>query len=260
MRWGRGLQSSLYKPADAQAQVEHELRSDIRKKMLRIDIITIFPKMFSPVLDESIMKRAQAKRLVDFRVHDLRDFSKDAHRKVDDRPFGGGPGMVMTPQPLVDAVKRIKGRRKARVIYMCPGGTTFTQAKAKALAKEKNIILICGHYEGIDERVREMVVDESISVGDYVLTGGELPAMVVVDSLVRLIPGVLGKEASLEDESFEHGLLEYPQYTRPADFCGKKIPPVLLSGNHKAVKEWRNEQAVARTKKFRPDLSRKSCA
>ncbi len=222
--------------------------------MLRIDIITIFPKMFPGVLDESIMKRAQAKKLVDFRVHDLRDFSKDPHRKVDDRPFGGGPGMVMTPQPLVDAVKKIRGRRKAKVIYMCPGGTVFSQLKAKALAKEKNLILICGHYEGIDERVREMVVDESISIGDYVLTGGELPAMVVVDAVARLIPGVLGKEASLEDESFEHGLLEYPQYTRPADFCGKKTPPVLLSGNHLAVKEWRNEQAVARTKKFRPDL------
>ncbi|MBF0593483.1 MAG: tRNA (guanosine(37)-N1)-methyltransferase TrmD [Candidatus Omnitrophica bacterium] len=222
--------------------------------MLRIDIITIFPKMFPGVLDESIMKRAQAKKLVDFRVHDLRDFSKDPHRKVDDRPFGGGPGMVMTPQPLVDAVKKIRGRRKAKVIYMCPGGTVFSQLKAKALAKEKNLILICGHYEGIDERVREMVVDESLSIGDYVLTGGELPAMVVVDAVARLIPGVLGKEASLEDESFEHGLLEYPQYTRPADFCGKKTPPVLLSGNHLAVKEWRNEQAVARTKKFRPDL------
>jgi tRNA (guanine37-N1)-methyltransferase len=223
--------------------------------MLRIDIITIFPGMFEPVLNESIMKRAQAKKCVDFRVHDLRDFSKDPHRKVDDRPFGGGPGMVMSPQPLVDAVRRIKGRRKnVRVIYLCPGGTTFTQPRAKALAKEKGIILICGHYEGIDERVREMVVDESISAGDYVLTGGELPAMLIVDAVTRLIPGVLGREASLEDESFEHGLLEYPQFTRPADFCGKKIPPVLLSGNHLAIKNWRSAQALARTEKFRPDL------
>lgn len=225
--------------------------------MLRIDIITIFPGMFSAVLDESIMKRAQAKKLVDLRVHDLRDFTNDPHRKVDDRPFGGGPGMVMTPQPLVDAVRKIKGRRKVRVLYMCPGGTVFSQPVAKGLAKEKGLILICGHYEGIDERVREMVVDESLSIGDYVLTGGELPAMVVVDAVARLIPGVLGKEASLEDESFEHGLLEYPQYTRPADFCGKKTPPVLLSGNHLAVKKWRNEQAVARTIKFRPDLIKK---
>ena len=225
--------------------------------MLRFDIITIFPGIFFSVLDESIMKRAQEKKKVVFKVHDLRDYTKDAHRKVDDRPFGGGPGMVMTPQPLVDAVKKIKGRRKAKVIYMCPGGTTLTQKKAKELAVEKNIILICGHYEGIDERVREMVVDESLSIGDYVLTGGELPAMVVVDTVTRLIPGVLGKEASLTDESFEQDLLEYPQYTRPADFCGNKVPAVLLSGNHLAVKKWRMAQAHARTVKFRPDLIEK---
>ena len=222
--------------------------------MLRIDIITIFPKMFSAVLDESIMKRAQEKKLVDFRVHDLRDYTKDAHRKVDDRPFGGGPGMVMTPQPLVDAVKKIKGRRKVKVVYMCPGGTPFTQKKARELSKEKGIIILCGHYEGIDERVREMVVDESISIGDYVLTGGEVPAMVIVDAVARLVPGVLGKEASLSEESFETGLLEYPQYTRPSDFSGKKVPAVLLSGNHEAVKLWRNEKALHRTRKFRPDL------
>lgn len=221
---------------------------------MRIDIITIFPGMLAPVVNESILKRAQAKKLVDFRLHDLRDYTKDPHRKVDDRPFGGGPGMVMTAQPLVDAVKKIKGRRKATVIYMCPGGEKFTQSKAKTLSKEKNLIFICGHYEGIDERVREMVVDESISIGDYVLTGGELPALVVADAVVRLIPGVLGKEESFQDESFENNLLEYPQFTRPADFCGKKVPPVLLSGNHKAVKEWRMEQSLARTKLIRPDL------
>jgi len=222
--------------------------------MLRIDIITIFPKMFPAVLGDSILKRAEEKRLVEFRVHDLRDYTKDPHRKVDDRPFGGGPGMVMTPQPLVDAVKKIKGRRKARVIYMCPGGVPFSQAKAKAFSKEKNLILICGHYEGIDERVREMVVDESLSIGDYVLTGGEVPAMVVADAVTRLVPGVLGKEASLEDESFENGLLEYPQYTRPSNFCGKSVPRVLLSGNHQAVKKWRMEQSVLRTTRVRPDL------
>ncbi len=225
--------------------------------MICFDIVTIFPEIFSSVLNESIMKRAQAKKKVVFNVHDLRDHTKDPHRKVDDRPFGGGPGMVMTPQPLVDAVKKIKGRRKAKVIYMCPGGEVFTQKKAKSLAQEKNIILICGHYEGIDERVRDMVVDESMSIGDYVLTGGELPAMVVVDAVTRLIPGVLGKEASLEDESFERGLLEYPQYTRPADFCGKKVPAVLLSGNHLAVKQWRMAQALERTTKVRPDLLQK---
>lgn len=225
--------------------------------MLRFDIITIFPDMFTGVLDESIMKRAQEKKKVVFKVHDLRDHTRDPHRKVDDRPFGGGPGMVMTPQPLVDAVRKIRGRRKARVIYMCPGGTVLTQKKAKELAQEKNIILICGHYEGIDERVRDMVVDESLSIGDYVLTGGELPAMVVVDTVTRLIPGVLGKEASLTDESFEGDLLEYPQYTRPADFCGNKVPAVLLSGDHLAVKKWRMAQAHARTVKFRPDLIKK---
>jgi tRNA (guanine37-N1)-methyltransferase len=222
--------------------------------MLRIDIITIFPKIFPPVLNESILKRAQEKKKVTFKVHDLRDYTKDLHRKVDDRPFGGGPGMVMTPQPLVDAVRKIKGRRKARVICLCPTGTPFAQAKARALAKEKNIILICGHYEGIDERVRELVVDESLSIGDYVLTGGEVPAMVVVDAVTRLIPGVLGKEASLTDESFENNLLEYPQYTRPANFCGKSIPPVLLSGNHQAIKKWREGQALQKTEKIRPDL------
>lgn len=222
--------------------------------MLRIDIITIFPALFPAVLNESMLKRAQEKKLVDFRVHDLRDHSKDLHRKVDDRPFGGGPGMVMTPQPLVDAVRKIKGRRRARVIYMCPGGVPFTQDKARELAKEKNLILICGHYEGIDERVREMVVDESISIGDYVLTGGEIPALVVADCVARLVPGVVGKEESLLEESFEAGLLEYPQYTRPANFCGKRVPPVLLSGNHQAVKKWRMEQALARTTRIRPDL------
>jgi tRNA (guanine37-N1)-methyltransferase len=222
--------------------------------MLRIDIITIFPNMFPPVLDESILKRAQEKKKVVFKVHDLRDFTKDPHRKVDDRPFGGGPGMVMTAQPLIDAVKKIKGRRKAKVIYMCPGGVRFSQAKAKTFSKEKNLILICGHYEGIDERVRELVVDESLSIGDYVLTGGEVPALVVVDAVTRLIPGVLGKEASLDDESFENDLLEYPQYTRPANFCGKSVPAVLLSGNHQAVKKWRMEQSVLRTTRFRPDL------
>jgi tRNA (guanine37-N1)-methyltransferase len=225
--------------------------------MLRIDIITIFPKMFPPVLDESILKRAQEKKKVVFKVHDLRDYTKDAHRKVDDRPFGGGPGMVLTPQPLVDAVKKILGRRKARVIYLCAGGVPFTQARAKELAKVKNIILICGHYEGIDERVRNLVVDESISIGDYVLTGGEVPAMVIVDAVTRLIPGVVGKSESLVDESFEGGLLEYPQYTRPANFCGKTVPAVLLSGNHLAVKKWRKEQALLRTQKIRPDLLKK---
>ena len=222
--------------------------------MIRFDIITIFPAVFEPVFNESIIKRAKEKKKVQIRVHDLRTYSRDKHKKVDDRPFGGGPGMVMTPQPLFDAVKRIKGRRKAKVLLMCPGGTPLTQKKARSLAQERNLILICGHYEGVDERVRQAVVDESLSVGDYVLTGGEVPAMTVVDAVTRLIPGVLGKEASLEDESFEKGLLEYPHYTRPADFRGMKVPEVLLSGHHANITRWRHEQAVKRTKKIRPEL------
>ena len=222
--------------------------------MLTIDIITIFPKMFSGVLNASILKRAQEKKKFKVVVHDLREYSKDKHKKVDDRPFGGGPGMVLMPQPLFDAVKKIRGRRKVKVIYTCAGGIPLTQKKAKSLSKEKGLIIICGHYEGMDERVREALVDESISIGDYVLTGGEIPAMVIVDGLVRLIPGVLGKEESLSFESFEHNLLEYPQYTRPQKFLGKNVPDVLLSGHHFAIEKWRKEQALIRTKKNRPDL------
>lgn len=210
--------------------------------------------MFAPVLNESIVKRAQAKKKVSIHIHDLRDYTENKHRKVDDRPFGGGPGMVMTVQPITDAIKKIKGRRKAKVILLCPTGKPFTQQKAKKLGKFKNLILVCGHYEGVDERVQSQVIDESISIGDYVLTGGELPAMVLVDCLTRLVPGVLGKAESLEEESFEHNLLEYPQYTRPANFRGKRVPNVLLSGNHSAVKKWRISQALARTRKNRPDL------
>lgn len=221
---------------------------------MQIDIITIFPDMFAPVLNESMMKRAQDKGKVKIKIHDLRDYTEDKHRKVDDRPFGSGPGMVMTPQPIVDAVKKIKGRKKAKVILLCPAGEKLTQKKAKNLSKEKHLIFICGHYEGVDERVKELVVDESISIGDYVLTGGELAAMVVVDSVVRLLPGVLGRESSLKDETFENNLLEYPQYTRPANFRGTKVPDVLLSGHHKDIEIWRKEQARKRTLKQRPDL------
>ena len=221
---------------------------------LTFAIITIFPKVFSVVFDESIMKRAQEKKKIVIHLHDLRDYTNDKHRKVDDRPFGGGPGMVMTPQPIFDAVKKIKGRRKVKVIEMAASGVPLTQKKAKALAKEKNLILLCGHYEGIDERVREHVVDETISIGDYVLTGGEIPAMAVVDAVTRLIPGVLGKEESLVSESFEGNLLEYPHYTRPANFRGIKIPDVLLSGHHKRIEKWRKAQALERTRTIRPDL------
>ncbi|MDP2654830.1 MAG: tRNA (guanosine(37)-N1)-methyltransferase TrmD [Candidatus Omnitrophota bacterium] len=224
--------------------------------MRRFDVISIFPEIFQPVFQSSIIKRAQEKKKAAIRLHDLRDYTKDKHRKVDDRPFGGGPGMVMSPQPIFDAVKKIKGRRKARVVLTCAAGKKFDQAMARKLLRARDLIIICGHYEGVDERVREGIVDESISIGDYVLTGGEIPAMVIVDAVVRLIPGVLGKEESLEHESFEHGLLEYPQYTRPADFRGRKVPEVLLSGHHGRIEQWRKRQAEERTKKTRPDLLR----
>ena len=226
-----------------------------KKFMIRFDIITIFPDMFSAVLNESILKRAQEKKKVSIKIHDLRDYAADKKRRsVDDRPFGGGPGMVLMCQPLFDAIKKIKGRRKVHVMYTSPAGKPFTQPDAKRLTKCKNLIIICGHYEGIDERVREQLVDEEISIGDYVLTGGEIPAMVIVDAVSRLIPGVLGKAESLTHESFESNLLEGPQYTRPADFHGLNVPDVLLSGNHKAIEQWRKDQAVQKTKKVRPDL------
>jgi tRNA (guanine37-N1)-methyltransferase len=223
--------------------------------MLRFDIITIFPNMFPPVLNDSILKRGQERKKISVHVHDLRDYSPDKKRRsVDDRPFGGGAGMILSPEPLFEAVKKIKGRRQAHVIYTAPAGQLYTQAHAKRLTKHKNLIIICGHYEGIDERVRTQLVDEEISIGDYVLTGGEIPAMVIVDSVARLVPGVVGKEESLKYESFEDNLLEGPHYTRPADFRGLKVPDVLLSGNHKAILAWRKEQALAVTKKTRPDL------
>ncbi|MBZ0167548.1 MAG: tRNA (guanosine(37)-N1)-methyltransferase TrmD [Candidatus Omnitrophica bacterium] len=223
---------------------------------MRFDIITIFPDTLRVLANESILKRAQAKKKVVINIHDLRDYTEDKHRKVDDRPFGGGPGMVMNCQPIFDAVKKIKGRRQAHVILTCPRGKTLTQRNVKKLTIHKNIIIICGHYEGVDERVNKYLVDECISIGDYVLTGGELPAMVILDSVTRLIPGVLGKEESLVDESFENQRLDYPHYTRPADFRGKKVPNVLLSGNHADINAWREKQALAITRKNRPDLLR----
>jgi tRNA (guanine37-N1)-methyltransferase len=224
---------------------------------MRIDIVTIFPGMFAPVLNESIVKRAQSKNKVKINIHDLREFTQDKHNKVDDRPFGGGSGMVLSAQPIFDAVKSIKKlarAKKSKVILLCPQGKVFKQQAAKMLSKEKHLIFICGHYEGIDERVRELIVDEEISIGDYVLTGGELPAMVVVDAVVRLIPGVLGDKNSLNFESFEGNLLEYPQYTRPANFRGNAVPEVLLCGDHKKIASWQKAEALKRTKTRRPDL------
>ncbi len=224
---------------------------------MRIDIVTIFPGMFEPVLNESIIKRAQNKGKVKIHVHNLRDYSCDKHKKVDDRPFGGGSGMVMGPMPIFNAVGHIKSKAKSKrvkVVLLCPQGERLNQKIAKKLAKYRHLILICGHYEGVDERVRKSLVDEEISIGDYVLTGGELPAMVLIDSVVRLVPGVLGDKNSLNFESFEGNLLEYPHYTRPADFRDMHVPEVLLSGDHKKIESWRKEQALKRTKQRRPDL------
>ena len=229
--------------------------------MMRIDIITIFPKMFAPVLDESILRIAQAKGKVKFYIHDLRDYTPDKHRKVDDRPFGGGSGMLMCPEPLFNAVEAIVSKtkkNKPKVILLSPQGKKLTQKIAKDISKEKQIVLLCGHYEGVDERVRKNLVDEEISIGDYVLTGGELAAMVLVDSIVRLIPGVLGDKNSLNFESFEGNLLEHPHYTRPANFRNMAVPEVLLSGDHKKIEAWRKNQALKRTKERRPDLLRKA--
>jgi len=226
---------------------------------MRIDIITIFPGMFSNVLDASIIKRAQAKGKAKILVHDLRDYTLDKHRKVDDRPFGGGSGMVMQAEPIFRAVEAIrkKSKSKGKVILLCPQGRTFHQEIAKKISKYRHLILICGHYEGVDERVRDYLADEEISIGDYVLTGGELPAMVLVDSIVRLLPGVLGDKNSLKFESFEGNLLEYPQYSRPAKFKGYQVPEILLSGAHDKISAWRKAEALKRTKAKRPDLLKK---
>jgi len=225
----------------------------MRVSNMRIDILTIFPNMFAPVLNESIVKRAQSKGKVKIYIHNLRDYSKDKHKKVDDRPFGGGCGMVICPQPIFDALGRIK-TSKSHVILLCPQGKKLNQKIAKELIKYKHLIIICGRYEGVDERVRQYLADEEISIGDYVLTGGELPAMVLADCLVRLIPGVLGDKNSLNFETFEGNLLEYAQYTRPADFRGMKVPEVLLSGDHKKIEAWRKSEAIKKTKQRRPDL------
>ncbi|MFH0909733.1 MAG: tRNA (guanosine(37)-N1)-methyltransferase TrmD [bacterium] len=220
---------------------------------MKIDIITIFPRMLDGFLGESMMKRAVANGHVEFNSVDLRDFTTDRHRTTDDRPFGGGPGMLMKPEPLFKAIVSCK-TDQSRVILMSPQGRPFTQTIARELTGHPHLVLVCGHYEGVDERVREALVDEEISIGDYVLTNGVLAAAVVCDAVVRLIPGVLGGEGAAEQESFSAGLLEFPQYTRPADYQGMKVPDVLVSGNHEQIAAWRREQSKARTKARRPDL------
>jgi len=220
---------------------------------MKIDVLTLFPAMFAGPLDESIIMRARKKGLLDLNIHQLRDWAHDRHKTVDDKPFGGGPGMLMKAEPLFEAVESLK-RAETKVILLSPSGRKFTQEIARELAKEKDLLLVTGHYEGFDERVREALADDELSIGDYVLTNGALPAMVVIDAVMRLLPGVLGDDDSSSDESFSHGLLEYPQYTRPAEFRGMKVPEVLLNGNHAKIEKWRREQAKLRTKERRPDL------
>ncbi|WML39068.1 tRNA (guanosine(37)-N1)-methyltransferase TrmD [Neobacillus sp. OS1-2] len=225
--------------------------------MMQIDILTIFPEMFSGVLGQSMLHKAAEKSAVHYNVVNFRDFADNKHSTVDDYPYGGGAGMVLKPQPIFDAVTALKEKaesKQPRVILLCPQGERYDQKKAEELAKEEHLIFICGHYEGYDERIREYVVTDEISIGDYVLTGGELGAMVVVDSVVRLLPEVLGNQESHMKDSFSTGLLEHPHYTRPADFRGMKVPDVLLSGNHKFIEEWRNKEALRRTLLRRPDL------
>ena len=240
---------------------------------MRIDILTLFPLMFSP-LEESIIGRARENGLLDIKVTNIRDFAKDKHNTADDAPYGGGPGMVMKPELIFAALQQIKSQipstksqtnskskapnSKQRVILLSPAGRTLNQEIAKELAGYEHLILICGHYEGIDQRVIDKLVDEEISIGDYVLTGGELPAMVLIDAIARHIPGVLGDKTSTKDESFAEGLLEYPQYTRPNEFMGENVPEVLTGGNHKDIKKWRRKQSIINTFYDRPDLLSKA--
>jgi tRNA (guanine37-N1)-methyltransferase len=223
---------------------------------MKFDIVTIFPRMVHAALAEGVISRGIERGVLDVRVHDLREHTTDRHRSVDDVPYGGGPGMVMKPEPLVAAVEAIGRDRGApdAVIVLSPQGRSFTQAEAKRLAGLGHVVLLCGRYEGMDERVRDLVATEELSVGDYVLSGGELPALIVVDAVSRLVPGVVGDEQSVEADSFSRGLLDYPHYTRPAEFAGLKVPDVLLSGHHAQVRRWRKKTALARTLDRRPEL------
>ena len=227
---------------------------------MKIDILTLFPEICRAPLSESMMKRAQENKIVDLRIHNLRDWTTDKHHIVDDAPFGGGQGMVMKPEPIFAAVEELQksaiSNQKSKIILMSPGGRRLDQELATELSKESHLAVVCGHYEGVDHRVIEHLVDLEVSIGDYVLTNGAIAAVVLVDAVVRLLPGVLGHEQSAHDDSFSAGLLETPQYTRPAEFRGWKIPEVLLSGNHAEIAKWRKEQALKRTKQNRPDLLR----
>ncbi|NHM29772.1 tRNA (guanosine(37)-N1)-methyltransferase TrmD [Neobacillus terrae] len=227
---------------------------------MKIDVLTLFPEMFGGVFGHSILKKAEEKNAVEYNVVNFRDYADNKHNTVDDYPYGGGAGMVLKPQPIFDAVASLteaSSESGTRIILMCPQGERFNQQKAEELAKEDHLLFVCGHYEGYDERIREHLITDEISIGDYVLTGGELGAMVVIDSVVRLLPKVLGNEESHMKDSFSTGMLEHPHYTRPADFRGMKVPDVLLSGNHKLIEEWRVKESLRRTLLRRPDLFEK---
>lgn len=223
---------------------------------MRISFLTLFPQMFAGVLQESMLKRATEKGLLTFALYDIRAFAENKHHQADDYPFGGGQGMLLMPQPIFDCMAQAEreGTGHARRIYLSPKGTRLTTQVAQRLAQEEELILLCGHYEGVDQRVLDTLIDEEISLGDFILTGGEIAAMALADSVARFIPGVLGDAMSAHDESFSDGLLEYPQYTRPSDFRGLKVPDVLLSGNHAQIQKWRREQAERITRQRRPDL------
>lgn len=226
---------------------------------MRFDVLTLFPEMFKAVLSDSIIGRAQENNIIEVNAVNIRDFSDNKHKKVDDYPYGGGSGMVMSVQPIYDAYKSIVDKLdyKPKMIYLSPQGKLLNQKLALRLKNEEHLILLCGHYEGIDERVIEEIVDEEVSIGDYVLTGGELPAMVLIDCISRLVPGVLSGEEAYSEESHYNGALEYPQYTRPSDFNGRKVPDILISGHHANIKKWRRGQSLKRTFKKRPDLFEK---
>lgn len=220
----------------------------------RIDILSLFPGYFKGPFDESIIGRARQAGLLDIRLTDIRDFSEERFRRVDDRPYGGGPGMVMMPEPVVKAIRHVKSPN-AHIVYLSPQGTRLQAAKCRELASYEHLVLLCGHYEGIDERAIQSEVDEEISIGDYVLTNGCIAAIVLVDALIRFVPGVLGHESAADEDSFEQGIFDYPQYTRPEIFEGQQVPEVLLSGNHKKIYEWRQQRAKEKTRCVRPDLN-----
>ncbi|MFS1513224.1 tRNA (guanosine(37)-N1)-methyltransferase TrmD [Chengkuizengella sp. SCS-71B] len=227
---------------------------------MKIDVLTLFPHMFNGVFSESILGKANEKGLVSLNTINFREFANNKHNTVDDYPYGGGAGMVLKPEPIFSAVENLittEGETTTKIVLMCPQGKKFDQKKAEELSKAEHLIFICGHYEGYDERIREHLVTDEISIGDYILTGGEVPAMVIIDSVVRLLPGVLGNETSAGNDSFSSGLLEYPQYTRPASFRGLDVPDVLLSGHHKNIDEWRQKESLRRTLERRPELLEK---